>query len=300
MTKPPVHPQQSRRQVLARTRDALVVVADLGGAVGAASMAGAAVAGLGGIVLGATKQQPALVSIGVGLTFGMVVAAAVVPLIFLRASTALTSGRDYRWRSASYRYRVEPQDNHHHTQTVEVEIVALRNGVDTFFNQYMWSGAGQDKGPQVMSEGHELLGPVRRQRGWWAYVVELQPTLRKGDSTTVRVRQDLVDADEVFLPFLAKTTNEDCEQLTLHVELPLALIPSRAWGTTRSGPHAGADELSRQPLDIATDGACVAIEWTLIKPRRHINYAIEWAYDGKGGLYSRKDDAASSLNADQP
>ena len=301
MSKPRAHPPQSRRQVLGRTRDALVVVADLGGAVGVISMAGAAVAGLAGIVLGAIRQQPALVTIGLGLTSGMAVAAAVVPLILLRASSTLTSGRGYRWRTARYRYRIDPQDHHHHVQTVEVEIVALRNGLDTFSNQYMWSGAGQDEGPRIISAGHELMGPVKRQRGWWCtYLVELEPALRKGETTTVRVRQDLIDTDERFSPFLAKTVNETCEQLTLQVELPLALIPSRAWGTMRRAPHAGAEELTRERLDITTHGACATIEWTLFKPRRHINYAIEWAYDSVGRLYSPENDTASSLNADEP
>jgi hypothetical protein len=299
MSKPVARRPQSRRPALTRVRDALVVVADLSGAMGAVSMVGAALAGLGGIALGAAKQQPALVTVGLGLTFGMGVSAAVVPLILLRAS-ALASGRGYRWQRATYHYRIDPQDHHRHVQTVEIEIAALRNGVDAFFNQYMWSGAGDDSGPQVFSVGHELRGPVRRQRGWRAYVVELQPPLRKGETTTVAIRQDLRDRNEVFLPFLAKTMNEDCDQLTLHVELPRALTPRRAWGTTRSGAQAGAEELSRQPLAISTDGAFVGIEWTLAKPRRHINYAIEWVYDGNSGLYSRIDDSASSINADQP
>lgn len=271
---------------MARTRDALVIVADLGGAVGAVSMAGAAIAGIAGIAVGASREQPALIIVGIGLTFGMAVAVAVIPLIVVRGALALSAGRGYRWQSATFHYRVDPQDHHRHVQTVEVRIVALRNGVDAFVNQYSWSGGGRDEGPQVESTGHEMRG-VKRQRGWWAYVVELQPPLRKGETTTVRVRQDLVDSNEAFSPYLAKTMNEDCETITLHVELPLALTPSRAWGTTRSGPQAGAEELSRQPLDIATHGAHVGIQWTLDKPRRHINYAIEWAYDNHGGLYRR-------------
>jgi hypothetical protein len=285
--------------MLNRTRAAIVVVADLGGALGAVSMATAAVAGLAGIVVGATRDQPALITVGLGLTFGMAVATAVVPLILLRASWALTSGRGYRWRKATYRYRIDPLDHHHHAQTVEVEIVALRNGVNAFFNQYMWSGAGDDSGPRVLSAGHTLLGPTKRQRGWEAYVVEIQPALRKGDTATIVVHQDLVDTREVFLPFLAKTINEDCDELVLHVQLPVGVTLHRAWGATGTGPHAGAEELSRQPLRVTTDGAIVSVEWTVVRPRRNINYAIEWAYDGDRGLYSRLDDPASSTNLDE-
>src|SRR5688500_8220647 len=175
MSKPPAHPP---RRVLGRTREAVVVVADLGGAVGALSMAGAAIAGVAGVVVGAARQEPALVTIGIGLTSGMVFAVAVVPLFLLRATSPFASNRGYRWRTARYRYSVDPADPHRHVQTVEIEIVALRNGVDTFYNQYMWSGAGEDKGPQVVSEGHQLLGQVKRQRAWWCtYLVEIEPTL---------------------------------------------------------------------------------------------------------------------------
>lgn len=300
MPKPPADPSPPRRRLLNRTRAAVIVVADLGGAVGAISMAAAAVAGLVGIVVGATRQQPALVTVGLGLTFGMVITIAVVPLLLLRASWTLTSGRGYRWRGATYHYRIDPGDHHRHTQTVEVEIVALRHGIHAFFNQYMWSGAGEDPGPQVLSSGHTLLGPTNRQRGWRSYVVDLYPPLRKGESTTIVVHQDLIDAKEVFMPYLAKTITEDCEQLRLQVQLPVDLIPSRAWGATHSGSHAGAEELSREPLAVATDGAFVTIGWTVARPRRNVNYAIEWTYDGNGGLYARRDDDAPPTDPDAP
>jgi hypothetical protein len=180
---------------------------------------------------------------------------------------------------------------------VEIEIVALRNGVDTFANQYLWSGGSgsqHDQGPRVESAGHELIGPVKRHRGWCYYRVGLQPTLRKGQSATVRVRQDLFDSGEQFSPFLAKAMNEDCDELTLQVQLPLALLPNRAWGTMHDAPHVSAKELRREPLGITVEGSLATIEWTEQKPQRSRNYAIEWAYDSAGGSPYRRENGETA------
>jgi hypothetical protein len=276
--------QADRRQRVARTQHAIGVVSDIGGAIVTLSMVAAALVGFGGVVVGVARDETGIVLFGCGVMFGVALGAVLIYAASARAANSVEVQRGYRWVDATYTYEIDAADPHVHTQTVEVEIKAIRD-VRAFTNQYRWSGSGVDTGPVVTSPGHSLSGPSRRALGWRSYVVTLDPALKKGKHTTVAVRQQLTDDVEAFDPYLAKTVHETMDQLTLRVRLPHHLKPLLAWKVVRAGVGPEGPEVERGTPEVTADSAAHGwvIEWLVCRPVVGLTYELYWGYrDGRG------------------
>jgi hypothetical protein len=279
--------QADRRQRVAQTRHAIGVVSDVGGAIVTLSMIGAASVGFLGVILGIARDETGIALFGGGVVFGVGLGAALIYAASARAANSVEAQRGYRWVEATYTYEIDATDPHVHTQTVDVEIKAIRDGVRAFTNQYRWSGNGVDTGPVVTSHGHSLSGPSRRALGWRSYVVTLDPALKKGQHATIQVRQQLNDDVEAFDPYLAKTVHETMEQLTLRVRLPRRLKPLLAWQVVRDGVGPEGPEVDRGQPDVTADGRGHGwlIEWLVCKPVVGLTYELYWGYRDGCGIY---------------
>ena len=277
---------EAGRGRIASTRNAIGLVSDVGGAAVALSMLAAGLVGSAGVAVGIANDQPGVVVFGGGAVFGVALGAALIQVASARASSTIEAQRGYRWVQATYTYAISAVDHHHHTQTVHISIRAIRDGVRVFTNQYRWSGSGKDAGPKVTSDGHTLSGPSKQALGWRSYVVSLHPVMRKGQETTIAVHQEFVDEDERFDNFLAKTVHEKMEKLTLRVELPTDLVPSRAWRVARDGIGPEAPEADRGEASITVNGTGATIQWVTHRPVVGLTYELYWDYPGETGLYT--------------
>lgn len=279
--------QAGRRQRVEQTRTAIGVVSDIGGAVVTVSMLGAAAFGLAGVVVGLAQDEPGLMLFGGGVVAGVALGGLLIYLTSARAATTIEVERGYRWVTAAYIYEVSAADPHVHTQTVRVEIMAIRDGVRAFSNQYRWSGVGTDRGPVVTSRGHRMSDPRRSNLGWRAYEVSLGPGLRKGERAAIEVRHDLADDAEAFEPYLAKAVHETMDTLTLQVTLPHALEPHVAWRVALDGAGPEARKVEREEAAIgpSRSGQGWTIEWLVSRPVVGLTYALFWEYDHGRGIY---------------
>lgn len=279
--------QAGRRQRVASTRQAIGVVSDIGGAIVTLSMVAAALVGFGGVVLGLARDETGIVLFGCGVMFGVALGAVLIFAASARAANSVEVQRGYRWVEATYTYEIDAADPHAHTQTVEVEIEAIRDGVRAFTNQYRWSGSGVDTGPVVTSPGHSLSGPSRRALGWRSYVVTLDPALKKAQRTTVAIRQQLTDDVEAFDPYLAKSVHETMEQLTLRVRLPHHLKPLLVWKVARDGVGPEGPEVERGTPQVTADATAHGwvIEWLVSRPVVGLTYELYWGYRDGQGVY---------------
>lgn len=280
------------RRRLRKGRNALELAADIGGTVGLVAVVVAFGAGLASAVAGLAKESPLLVWSGVAFLAGVTVTSGIAVVIVAGRSSDTEDQLGYRWTSASYTYSIDPTDPHFHRQRVDVEICALRDGVRTFTNQYLWSGSGVDDLPEIVSPHSYLMGPVMRSGGWKHYAVSLDPPLRRGEVGTVSLLQRLIDSDERFDSFLAKTLHERLDRLTLRVELPATHWPDRAWRVHKRGRGAAAVEVDRTEVALGAPGA--AIEWVVDKPSFMHSYEIVWKYDGGRSLYGTTAEGGAS------
>lgn len=271
---------------LSGTRTLIGLVSDIGGAAAAASMLVAIVAGTATTVVGLTREQPDVVLVGGAFTAGVVVGAACMYVLETRRSSSVESQLGYRWVKATYTYVVDADDPHVHRQKTDVVIRAIRDGVRTFSNQYRWSGSGDEPEPTVMSTGHTLAGPIERLQAWRRYDVRLEPFLRKGDTATVELLQQLRDSDEQFELFLAKTVYEPMERLHLRVELPARLTPDMAWCEIQvggAGPQAPL--VDRHLVSPSLRNGVAHLDWEVQRPTLGRSYRLRWSYASAGSFY---------------
>lgn len=274
------------------------MVSDLGGAAVALSMLAAALLGIIGIVVGLSDDRPNAAFFGGGLAVGITTGAVLMQRAHdRRRASSVEAQRGYQWVEATYTYSIDSSDRQAHTQVVDVKIRATRNGVDLFSNQYRWSGSGADLGPVVQSDGHSLVGALRRELGWRSYVVSLSPVLQKGQTTTVSILQRFTDNERRFEPFLAKAVHESMERLTLRVQLPLALRPARVWRVARDGAGPEARVIERANTGVSDNGLNAVIEWGIPHPGLGINYELYWDYGNGQGIY---DIARNETDTDRP
>jgi hypothetical protein len=272
-------------QERASPRNAIGLVSDIGGAVAAVSMLAAVAASATGTVAGLANDESGIAMLGLGSLGGLAIGAACTYGILARRASSPEVQQGYRWVRATYTYTIDPNDVHVHQQVADIEIKAIRDGVRTFSNQYRWSGSGDEDGPVVTSPGHSLSGPIRRSLAWRTYDVHLDPPLRKGETTTISVTQHLHDRDERFEPFLAKTVHEATVHLRLRVELPIDLLPDRAWRITRLGAGPHGRERSRTLVKPILDGTHALLEWEVARPAVGKDYQLYWDYAESRSIY---------------
>lgn len=266
-----------------QVRDALGVLADMGGVLGLVGLGISSLTGLSVMIAGFLLRSSVALVVGVALLLVVIVVLGLAVAYLLVRFTSAELERGYRWTSAWYRYSFDSQDPHYHQQHVRIRITALRNGVCVFSNQYLWSGWGVDDGPRVLTPGQRLLGTVERSSGWSRYRVELATPLRRGESADVEVVQELCDSEEAFLPFLAKTVQEPIGTLTLSVDLPDSSAVQGAWRIVRDGFGPGAREVSREQAVVGPGDT--DLRFTVEGPRRGYNYELAWAYAHGRSVY---------------
>ncbi len=122
---------------------------------------------------------------------------------------------------------IHADDQSHHTYVTEVEIEAIKSGVNIFESSYRWTGRGKEEEPKILSPGHILMGKIIKQSGWKYYYVHLGQEMRIGARTTIKIMQDLYDIDNDFEPFLSKVIAVPMDYVILHVILPKPHFPTK-------------------------------------------------------------------------
>lgn len=182
----------------------------------------------------------------------------------------------YRIKSLTYEYSFDSADPRQQSQTVEVEILALRDGVGVYFGRYGWSGSGNDPGPRIVDgDAMILTTPPYASAGWRRIFIVLNRPLSKGKVIKFKYQHTLFDERGKFSPFLAKTLEEHTDLLALKVVFPDTFMPkSRIIGCCRSASPA-SDKIYSES-DLGLNSANRSVEMVLRNPKRRLKYAIEW------------------------
>jgi len=206
-------------------------------------------------------------SLGTALTFVW---------FLVRRPTARRLLRGYRWIRAEYCYSIDSQNTSVHAQRIRITLEAIRPGVNYFENRYLWSGRGDEGGPEVVSSGHRLQGSAWRRGVWNHYYVHLGRSLAVGEREDVEILQRLHDTGGAFEPFLAKTILEPVDYLILRVLLPHQLLP-RKINVTEGSSAVPTDVVVKQ-LPFSFDADTGEIRAEIPSPVFLHRYEIRWEY----------------------
>lgn len=135
-----------------------------------------------------------------------------------------TMGEDCYWEEATYTLRLGA-DGVSMTQTTEVTVLALRDGVDRFRGRYTWTGAGRIT-MKVFGAGHCFAGDPMPVGAWNCYEVIYGRALRAGEREKVVVEHAMEDTGGSFEPWLQKTVDRPIGHLRLVVALPENQLPT--------------------------------------------------------------------------
>lgn len=191
-----------------------------------------------------------------------------------RAVISSTSLRtDIYWKSARFLYTVSDNELDYE-QVVEIEVQALRDGVESFINKYWWTGTGEQK-IELLSTGPFIeMAPVARE-AWRYYRVNFGRALRSGETESVVIRQTMKDTGKTHEPILSKVVTEPLGRLILEARPPKTRTPNRV---TRY-EHATAFVLHPVRSEVIPfDRANWCIHWEIPRPRLGHTYTIRWEY----------------------
>jgi len=189
-----------------------------------------------------------------------------------------TAAEDCDWLEATYTLRLGA-DGISMTQTTEVTVLALRDGVDRFRAKYTWTGAGPLK-MRVCTPGHCFAGDPIAVGAWNYYEVIYERALRAGESEKVVVEHAMQDTGDSFEPWLQKTVDRPIGHLKLVVVLPENQLPSVGARYEYSGymPTIGSAAPSRYEV-FEWPAQQAAAVYEVPAPKMHHVYGIKW---GKG------------------
>jgi hypothetical protein len=187
--------------------------------------------------------------------------------------SSTTLRNDIYWRSATFTYTIS-KNAVDYDQVVEIEIQALRDGINTFVNKYWWTGTGEQD-IRVLSKGHFLEGPPIPREAWRYYRVNLGRALPAGSTERVVIKQVLKDQGKTHEPILSKTVTEPIGKLALKVNLPRNRHPAKI---TRN-EYSSAFIINPVSSEIADfDTATWQIRWEISNPKLGHTYTIRWEY----------------------
>ena len=208
--------------------------------------------------------------------FGVFVTFLLVTIFLLRSSPPRWVLKGYKIIKTDCLYIINQDDPKHHTYIVEVEIEAIKSGVNIYESLYRWTGQGAENDPKVLSPNHSLMGKMYKQNGWKYFYIHLGQELKIGTRTTIKIRQEFYDADNNFEPFLSKVISLPMDHVILHVVLPKALFPTqilfREWDS--AGPMASI--VREIPGKIHAHSG--EIRWEIFSPVFRHRYSIDWNY----------------------
>ncbi|HLJ36361.1 MAG TPA: hypothetical protein VKU38_22065 [Ktedonobacteraceae bacterium] len=208
--------------------------------------------------------------LGVFVTFVLVI------VFLLRASPPRWVLGGYKYIKIDCLYIIHEDDPKHHTYMFEVEIEAIKSGVSIFESTYRWTGHGIEEEPKVVSSGHILLGKIIKQNGWKFYYIHLGQELKIGARTTVKIRQELHDADNNFEPYLSKVVSLPMDHITLHVVLPKALFPAKIFFREWDAAGPAGRIIREAPGKINSHSG--EIRWEIPSPVFRHRFSIDWIY----------------------
>lgn len=149
-----------------------------------------------------------------------------ISLYFLSKSMFMAGlSRGYRWIRADHLYCInDTLEQHTHISTITIKT--FRSGTTIFHDSYTWSGHGKEEPPEVLSEGHELMGSFTKQRFYFKqkerrhYYIYLGHELPAGKEIEVKIKKKLYDNTRRFEPFLSTPIRLPLRSLKMCVRLP--------------------------------------------------------------------------------
>jgi hypothetical protein len=208
--------------------------------------------------------------------FGVFVTFILVIIFILRASPPRWVLGGYKYVKTDCLYIIHEDDQKHHTYMIEVEIEAIKSGVNIFESTYRWTGQGLEEEPKVLSSGHTLMGKIIKQSGWKYFYIHLGQELKIGARTTVKIRQELHDVDNNFEPFLSKVISLPMDHIILHVILPRALFPTKIFFKEWDAAGPAGRVIREVPGKINPHSG--EIRWEISSPVFRHRYSIDWDY----------------------
>lgn len=204
------------------------------------------------------------------LAFGIVIVSVLAYRAFIESTSLRT---DVYWKSAKYIYTISDNELDYE-QIVEIEVQALRDGIESFTNKFWWTGTGEQH-LNLLSPGHFLeMAPIPRE-AWRYYKVNFGRALQAGESETVAVQQKMKDTGKTHEPILSKVVTEPLGQLILEVHPPKTRLIKKVV----QYEHASAFVL--HPVSskvIPFDRANWRIRWDIPNPKFGHTYTIRWEY----------------------
>lgn len=157
-------------------------------------------------------------------------------------------------------------------QVAELEVLALRDGLDRYAGRYNWTGSGV-----VTLESLTDDTVVERPSSKWnfrVYDVMFPRALRSGEARPVRLRFTCNNPKGEFLPLLSKEVEELIDELTLRVEFRGERLPSRF--AEEEYEHLFDDMTTEPAPQRRFDTSRDFLEWVIPFPTFRHDYVLKW------------------------
>lgn len=195
-------------------------------------------------------------------------------LVLVRRAT----GPPYTLKAAEYEYQFDHDDPRRQVQLTRIWIQANRDDVILFRQQYYWTGQGEShlrslNDHRIVAEGTNLYSNTSY------YIVLFDRPLKRGETTSIIIRQDFFDEGWKLQPVFSSSPDETAERLTLRVVYPAGWEPKRVMGqelVRLRNSDAGWLPIRQSDINIERVGDRSVVVYEADAARRGRRYALYW------------------------
>ena len=153
-----------------------------------------------------------------------------------------------------------------------VSVKALKNGLDAYYDKYMWTGSGNVKITSAIKE-QQFINTIKKNV-WQFYEIRFQKTLAKNESIETEIAWELEDMAMKAVPFFSATIVEPTDFLKLNLSLAPKLKVKEVTCEISSG-IAAKKPISSKIIPLDRNGKAA---WEIIKPKLFYHYEIKWTF----------------------
>lgn len=164
------------------------------------------------------------------------------------------------------------EDGQKMRQTKHFRVRALRDGVASFPDRYVWTGTPGRCMVRSLTPGYEVVNK-RKEEFWTYFDVQFPHPLKSGDQADFVVEWDLYDEKRTAVPFLSTMIDFPTQHLRMRVVLPENLRPKEAFA------YDFRNYIDKLPVAVeekAWDPATHSISYEVPNPQYPHKYLLRW------------------------
>lgn len=164
-------------------------------------------------------------------------------------------------------------------EIVEIEIEALHDGIDSFCQEFSWTGSSID-GVKLNSGGEkgDYVESILENESSCAWTIIFGTPLKKDERITFEVETILKDASHIMNPFYSQLVSYPTESLTIMLEAPINLIDNANFAVYADAEMNDEFQLSCTPLDPNLSPEVACYEAKIESPVFRYTYCVEWQF----------------------